>query len=324
MGMEEDISEHNRREASYAKALSKAAEQSRLRLGGGSMDVDEDDDADEELNVALSLARRRKQVQRQSEAELAAAIAKRRSSEKDDDSKDKSGLVFTDTTEFCRSLNVEHTRAVEPPKPDSPEEKPATPEPVFQEVAIKDADEFQPDDEDDKKEEEEEEETDFVSVIEEPLVAQGIGATLKLMKEKGMSDHELEIFGGRRTDQMLRADDVAPNIKLERKDEFGRDMTPKEAFRKLSHRFHGKMPGKNKQEKRMRQYREELKMKAMKATDTPLQTAEAFRAAQRRSQQPFVLIQGGDVSRFASVDESVELKKKPKRRRKKKSKARAE
>ena len=67
--MEEDISEHNRREASYAKALSKAAEQSRLRLGGGSMDVDEDDDADEELNVALSLARRRKQVQRQSEAE---------------------------------------------------------------------------------------------------------------------------------------------------------------------------------------------------------------------------------------------------------------
>jgi U4/U6.U5 tri-snRNP-associated protein 1 len=31
-------------------------------------------------------------------------------------------------------------------------------------------------------------------------------------------------------------------------------MTPREAFRHLSHRFHGKMPGKKKTEKRIQKY----------------------------------------------------------------------
>ncbi|CAN0878384.1 SART-1 family protein DOT2 [Linum grandiflorum] len=51
------------------------------------------------------------------------------------------------------------------------------------------------------------------------------------------------------------------DIRIERTDEFGRIMTPKEAFRVISHRFHGKGPGKMKQEKRMKQYQEELKLK---------------------------------------------------------------
>ena len=42
-------------------------------------------------------------------------------------------------------------------------------------------------------------------------------------------------------------------ILIERRDEFGRIMTPKEAFRMISHKFHGKGPGKKKQEKRMKQ-----------------------------------------------------------------------
>ncbi len=37
-------------------------------------------------------------------------------------------------------------------------------------------------------------------------------------------------------------------IVLTYKDEFGRDMTEKEAFRVLSHKFHGRGPGKKKQE----------------------------------------------------------------------------
>ncbi|PQQ06020.1 SART-1 family protein DOT2 [Prunus yedoensis var. nudiflora] len=48
------------------------------------------------------------------------------------------------------------------------------------------------------------------------------------------------------------------DIHIERTDEFGRTLTPKEAFRILSHKFHGKGPGKMKQEKRMKQYQEEL------------------------------------------------------------------
>lgn len=43
-----------------------------------------------------------------------------------------------------------------------------------------------------------------------------------------------------------------PNIKLEYVDDDGHPLCPKEAFRYLSHKFHGKGPGKNKQEKRIK------------------------------------------------------------------------
>ena len=43
-----------------------------------------------------------------------------------------------------------------------------------------------------------------------------------------------------------------PNVKVEYVDDNGRMMTPKEAFRYLSHRFHGKGSGKRKTEKRSR------------------------------------------------------------------------
>ena len=48
-----------------------------------------------------------------------------------------------------------------------------------------------------------------------------------------------------------------PEIKLEYVDEHGRTMAPKEAFRYLSHRFHGKGSGKKKTEKRMKKVEEE-------------------------------------------------------------------
>ena len=51
-------------------------------------------------------------------------------------------------------------------------------------------------------------------------------------------------------------------------------MTPKEAFRKLSHKFHGKVPQKMKQEKRMKLYQEELNLKQMNIGDTPLMSME--------------------------------------------------
>lgn len=69
-------------------------------------------------------------------------------------------------------------------------------------------------------------------------------------------------------------------------------MTPKEAFRALSHAFHGKGPGKAKQEKRMKQYREELKLKQMAGGDTPLGAMEKVRASQEHSSAPYIVISG--------------------------------
>ena len=48
-----------------------------------------------------------------------------------------------------------------------------------------------------------------------------------------------------------------PEVKLEYMDDNGRNMNEKEAFRYLSHRFHGKGSGKNKTEKRAKKVAEQ-------------------------------------------------------------------
>lgn len=47
-------------------------------------------------------------------------------------------------------------------------------------------------------------------------------------------------------------DNYKPNVKLEYIDDSGHLLNEKEAFRYLSHKFHGKGPGKNKIEKRLK------------------------------------------------------------------------
>lgn len=52
-------------------------------------------------------------------------------------------------------------------------------------------------------------------------------------------------------------DNYRPDFKLDYVDEKGRMMNQKEAFRYLSHKFHGKGPGKNKIDKRMKKMEQE-------------------------------------------------------------------
>ncbi|KAI3896507.1 hypothetical protein MKW92_004038 [Papaver armeniacum] len=76
------------------------------------------------------------------------------------------------------------------------------------------------------------------------------------------------------------------------KEEQVQSMTPKEAFRNISHKFHGKGPGKMKQEKRQKQYQEEMKLKQMKNSDTPSQSMERMREAQARMRTPYLVLSG--------------------------------
>ena len=69
-------------------------------------------------------------------------------------------------------------------------------------------------------------------------------------------------------------------------------MTPKEAFRIISHKFHGKGPGKMKLEKKIKKYQEELKSKQMKASDTPSESMERMREAQARLKTPYLVLSG--------------------------------
>jgi U4/U6.U5 tri-snRNP-associated protein 1 len=59
-----------------------------------------------------------------------------------------------------------------------------------------------------------------------------------------------------------------PDVQLRYVDEFGRHMNQKEAFKQLSHEFHGKGSGKMKTEKRLKKIEEEKKREAMSALDS--------------------------------------------------------
>ncbi|XP_058057747.1 U4/U6.U5 tri-snRNP-associated protein 1 [Anopheles bellator] len=87
-------------------------------------------------------------------------------------------------------------------------------------------------------------------------------------------------------------DSFKPNVKLEYIDDNGHLLTPKEAFRYLSHKFHGKGPGKNKVEKRLKKSEQEGLMKKMSSTDTPLGTLNMLQAKQKETQSPYIVLSG--------------------------------
>ncbi|GER41757.1 U4/U6.U5 tri-snRNP-associated protein [Striga asiatica] len=143
---------------------------------------------------------------------------------------------------------------------------------------------------------EEEKEVVPDETIHEPAVGKGIAATLKLLQDRGVLKETVE-WGGRNMDKKKSKlvginNGEEKEIRIERTDEYGRILTPKEAFRQLSHKFHGKEPGKMKQEKRMRQYEEELRVKRMKNSDTPSQSVERMREAQAKLQTPYLVLSG--------------------------------
>lgn len=143
---------------------------------------------------------------------------------------------------------------------------------------------------------EDEEEVVPDETIHEAAVGKGLSGALKLLKDRGTLKETVE-WGGRNMDKKKSklvgiADDGQKEIRIERTDEFGRILTPKEAFRLISHKFHGKGPGKMKQEKRMKQYHEELKLKQMKNSDTPSLSAERMREAQAQMKTPYLVLSG--------------------------------
>nr|WJH19491.1 U4/U6.U5 tri-snRNP-associated 110 kDa protein [Euglena gracilis] len=131
-----------------------------------------------------------------------------------------------------------------------------------------------------------------VQAFHEPKAGGSLADALKLIQQKGWITRE---YSGRQNDRVvdLRVNDPAPQINIERKDETGREMTQKEAFRRLSHKFHGKAPGKLKQEKKIKRFREEKTLTSMDATDTPLGSLKALQNAQQVTRSPFVVVQGG-------------------------------
>lgn len=124
----------------------------------------------------------------------------------------------------------------------------------------------------------------------------------------------MDTWVGRKNDKKVdipeeKMKDPAPQIRLDYLDEHGRLLTPKEAFRQLSHRFHGKKPGKNKQEKQLRLLAEDAKRKQMKATDTPLSSLQAMQMEQEKLQSPYIVLTGSSASFRETEHKDIQLKK---------------
>lgn len=84
-----------------------------------------------------------------------------------------------------------------------------------------------------------------------------------------------------------------PDVKLEYVDNKGRAMNQKEAFRLLSHKFHGKGSGKLKTDKRSKKHDDDKRLQMMSSIDTPLNTAKMFKDKQKQSQSAYLVLSGG-------------------------------
>jgi len=185
---------------------------------------------------------------------------------------------------------------------------------------------------------EEKEQADFGTASttildEEPIVKSGLAAALLLCKNKGLLDTEMQKISrvnrpkvvihddnyciedkmmiddkySRReeyrgfTQEFKEKDTYKPDVKIEYVDESGRKLTPKEAFRQLSHRFHGKGSGKMKTEKRMKKLEEEALLKKMSSSDTPLGTVALLQEKQKSQKTPYIVLSGSGKSMNANT-----------------------
>ncbi len=89
-------------------------------------------------------------------------------------------------------------------------------------------------------------------VHRQPLVARGMAATLSLLKSTGELKKSDELAGRAKDERLQDPSATDLGVKIEYRDEYGRKLTQKEAFRQLSYRFHGHGPGKKKKEARLK------------------------------------------------------------------------
>lgn len=309
------------KDTKFASALQKAREVTDKKiLAELAGDVEDVEDEDDELSRALARSRRmaQKNTSRAAPVDVAAQVAARRladeASAKERASMVEDAVVFTDMQEFVQGINADDEDGDEghddkedampdvppPPPPPAPmdddamdEDMPDVPPPPPPQDAV------------DKDAAAAAAAVNVVPTLSEKHVPKkGLAGTLALLKEKAqLDDAQNTRWSGRANDMkdkfdkahVLEAHAVNDDIvdgykfgfKLDKFDEFGRKLTPKEAFRELCHRFHGIEPGKMKREKRLRQFQEEqARLKASSSMDAKVKDV------QREQATPYVVLSG--------------------------------
>ncbi|CAH2324944.1 U4 tri-snRNP-associated 1 [Pelobates cultripes] len=257
----------------------------------------------------------------------------------DEDDDDKKGsIVFNATSEFCRTLGEIPTYGLAGNREDQEDlmdfEKDE--EESGNEGGDSDGDEnlgWSMVNLDEEKNQQDYSASSTTILDEEPIVNRGLAAALHLCQNKGLLETTVQKVARIKTftkslpsavycieDKMAIDDKYSrreeyrgftqdfkekegyrPDVKIEYVDETGRKLCPKEAFRQLSHRFHGKGSGKMKTEKRMKKLDEEALLKKMSSSDTPLGTVALLQEKQKAQKTPYIVLSGSGKSMTANT-----------------------
>ncbi|XP_004926932.1 U4/U6.U5 tri-snRNP-associated protein 1 isoform X1 [Bombyx mandarina] len=288
-----------------------------VRAGAAALVVDEEEtEPDTELHAALARARRLRLKEVQDAAVPKVEELLERVKEEQVEAGPE-GMLFDATAEFCRTLG-EAPAYFAKQNPHSPEHNPD----MDVEEAASGA--WSRVDVDSEKPADLKAGSGAGALAGEPALGAGVAGALRLALSKGYlqragaapappAAHSLAArhysiedktytdddkhgrrergYSGPLTDFREKSN-FRPTVKLDYVDDDGRPLAPKEAFRYLSHKFHGKGPGKNKQEKRIKKAVQEGLMKKMSSTDTPLGTLQMLQDKQRETRSPYVLLSG--------------------------------
>ncbi|XP_016428691.1 U4/U6.U5 tri-snRNP-associated protein 1-like [Sinocyclocheilus rhinocerous] len=301
----------------------------------------EEDEAEQELQKQLEKQRklRQKQMLKDSGEKVVQHINQLVKTGDDDSDPDKrNNIVFNATSEFCRTLGDIPTYGLSGNREDQEDIMDFEKDNEKEGAGQSDSD---MDDNvgwstvnlDEEKNQADFSTTSTTILDEEPIVKSGLAAALLLCRNKGLLDTQMQKMArvkapkaalpndnyciedkmniddkySRReeyrgfTQDFKEKDNYRPDIKIEYVDESGRKLTPKEAFRQLSHRFHGKGSGKMKTERRMKKLEEEALLKKMSSSDTPLGTVALLQEKQKSQKTPYIVLSGSGKSMNANT-----------------------
>uniref|UniRef100_A0A8C1ASN1 U4/U6.U5 tri-snRNP-associated protein 1 n=2 Tax=Cyprinus carpio TaxID=7962 RepID=A0A8C1ASN1_CYPCA len=299
----------------------------------------EEDEAEQELQKQLEKQRKLRQKQMLKDSgEKIKNLTLVKTGDDDNDPDKRNNIVFNATSEFCRTLGDIPTYGLSGNREDQEDIMDFEKDDEKEGGGQSDSD---MDDNvgwstvnlDEEKTQADFSATSTTILDEEPIVNSGLAAALLLCKNKGLLDTQMlkvarvkapkgalpndnyaiedkmniddkysrrEEYRGF-TQDFKEKDNYKPEIKIEYVDESGRKLTPKEAFRQLSHRFHGKGSGKMKTERRMKKLEEEALLKKMSSSDTPLGTVALLQEKQKSQKTPYIVLSGSGKSMNANT-----------------------
>lgn len=300
----------------------------------------EEDEAEQELQKQLEKQRKLKQMQllKDSGEKVAEQVKKLVKDDNDNDADKKNNIVFNATSEFCRTLGDIPTYGLSGNREDQEDIMDFEQEEEKDDAGGSDSEMDENIGWSTVNLDEEQKQPDFSTASatildDEPIVNSGLAAALLLCKNKGLLDTQVQKVArvkgpkgvlpndnyciedkmgpddkySRReeyrgfTQDFKEKDGYKPDVKIEYVDESGRKLTPKEAFRQLSHRFHGKGSGKMKTERRMKKLEEEALLKKMSSSDTPLGTVALLQEKQKSQKTPYIVLSGSGKSMNANT-----------------------